>query len=72
MERREFLKALGMAGGAAALGCQHGAQRAVAEPLFAAPATAPTFGTESRKAWNELLALLADADARYLGKEWDI
>jgi hypothetical protein len=29
-------------------------------------------GTESRKAWSELLALLADADARYLGKEWNI
>lgn len=74
MERRNFLKALGMAGGVAALGCQHqhGAARA-AEATSAEPAAAaPVVGTESREAWNELLALLADADKRYLGKDWEI
>ena len=74
MERRDFLKALGMAGGVAALGCQHGAQRcgrrSAAQPTPAAPP--PAMGTESRKAWSELLALLADADERYLGKDWEI
>ncbi len=74
MERRDFLKALGMAGGLAALGCQHGAAHAQAAPAAepAPAALAPALGTESRRAWNELLALLADADLRYLGREWNI
>ena len=75
MERRDFLKALGMAGGIAALGCQHGMapRRPRRKPAPAAPPSrAARSGTESRKAWNELLALLAEADARYLGKDWDI
>jgi len=73
VERRDFLKALGMAGGAAALGCQHGAQAAAADPPSVAPtAAASVVGTESREAWSELIALLADADKRYLGKDWEI
>ena len=44
--------------------------RAAARPTPAA--AAPAVGTESRKAWSELLALLADADKRYLGKDWEI
>ncbi|MGH7337213.1 MAG: twin-arginine translocation signal domain-containing protein, partial [Myxococcota bacterium] len=74
MERREFLKAVGMAGGIAALGCQHGGARAEAEaPAQPTPVVPPpAIGTESREAWGELLALLADADTRYLGKDWEI
>ncbi len=74
MERRDFLKALGMASGLAALGCQHGAAQAQAEaPPDPTPVAPPgLLGTESRKAWGELLALLADADERYLGKDWNI
>ena len=41
MERRDFLKALGVAGGMAAIGCQHGGTRAQAE---AAAASAPETG----------------------------
>jgi hypothetical protein len=74
VERREFLKALGWAGGAAALGCQNPPAAAnAAEAAPPTPAAAPVAaGTESRKAWEELLGLLADADKRYLGKEWNI
>src|SRR5688572_24167591 len=72
VERRDFLKALGVAGGMAAIGCQHGGTRAHAEAAAPAPETPPVLGTESRKAWSELLALLAEADTRYLGKEWNI
>jgi hypothetical protein len=71
VERRDFLKALGMAGSIAALGCQHGEAHAAAEAT-PAPTAPPVQGTESGKAWSELLALLAEADARYLGKEWNI
>jgi hypothetical protein len=73
VERRDFLKALGVAGGMAAIGCQHGGTRAQAEAAAApAPEAPPVLGTESRKAWSELLALLAEADTRYLGKDWNI
>src|SRR5258706_14137140 len=61
-----------MAGGIAALGCQHGAARAAAESPPTPVVPPPALGTESRKAWGELLALLADADLRYLGKEWNV
>jgi len=71
VERRDFLKALGVAGGMAAIGCQHDAARAQAEAA-PAPEAPPVLGTESRKAWAELLALLAEADTRYLGKAWNI
>jgi hypothetical protein len=70
VERREFLKTLGIAGGLAALGCQHdpAAARAADPAADATPpgATPPAIGTESRKAWNELLAQLGEADTRYL------
>ena len=73
MERREFLKAIGVAGGLAALGCQHGGATAAAEAPAAAPAgAAPVVGPESRKAWAELVATLSEADTRYLSKEWNI
>jgi hypothetical protein len=61
-----------MAGGIAAIGCQHGAAHAAAESAPAPVSPPPALGSESRKAWGELLALLADADMRYLGKEWNI
>jgi hypothetical protein len=71
------LKGLGLAGGIAALGCQHehGAARAAAAeaPAAPVPSAAPApIGTETRKAWNELLALLAEADARYLSSAFGI
>ena len=66
MERREFLKAIGMAGGLAAIGCQHGGATAAASASApsAAGSAGPGAGPESRKAWGELLTLLADADTR--------
>jgi len=75
VERRDFLRALGMAGGLAAVGCQHGAAQAAAadpQPAPVTPGAPPAIGTESRAAWNELRELLADADVRYLGQEWNI
>jgi hypothetical protein len=73
VERREFLKAIGMAGGLAAIGCQHGGATAAATPPPApAGGSAPVAGPESRKAWGELTSLLVEADTRYLGKEWGI
>jgi hypothetical protein len=73
VERREFLKSLGIAGGLAALGCQHDSAHAAAQaPAAAAPAASSAFGTESRKAWNDLLAQLAEADTRYLSSAFGI
>ncbi len=76
MERREFLKAIGAAGGLAALGCQHRASASDAAPAGASAmgsaAGSPATETQSRVAWDELLALLAEADARYLGPQWGI
>jgi len=73
MERRDFLKAMGsigMAGGLASLGCATSGGEAPAAAAPAPGATAP--GPASRAAWSELLALLAEADARYLGAAWGI
>src|SRR3989442_6510164 len=61
-----------MAGGFAALGCQQDTAHAAAAAPAAEPPAGPVVGPESRKAWSELLALLADADVRYLGKDWAI
>jgi hypothetical protein len=73
VERREFLKSVGIAGGLAALGCQHSSAQAAADaPAPAAAGAAAVLGTESRKAWNELLALLAEADTRYLSGAFGI
>jgi hypothetical protein len=73
VERREFLKTLGIAGGLAALGCQHENGPAHAAAPAPTPAgAAPALGTESRKAWNDLLALLAEADTRYLSRAFNI
>ena len=75
MERRDFLKAMGMAGGLAALACETsgaGASASTPTTAGAAAGVGPAMGPESREAWNELLALLAEADTRYLGKEWGI
>jgi hypothetical protein len=77
MERRDFLKGLGMAGGLAALGgCQHSSARPAAAAGSSAGAVVagagPAGGPASRAAWDELLGLLGQADVRYLGKEWGI
>jgi len=70
MERREFLKAIGIAGGLAALGCREETSGTPDAP--AKGATSGVVGTDSRAAYDELLALLAEADTRYLGAEWGI
>jgi hypothetical protein len=77
MERRDFLKgmgSMGMAGGLAALGCgtSGGGAGASAAATSTAAMGGAASGPESREAWNELLALLAEADVRYLGAEWGI
>jgi hypothetical protein len=74
MERRDFLKAMGMAGGLAALGCETPGPTAPASASTSAAAGASLAGAgpESRKAWSELLGLLLEADTRYLGKEFGI
>jgi hypothetical protein len=74
MKRREFVKGIGAAGGLAALPWQG---------LFADPARAQAgepgagpgpeaMGPESRKAFAELLALLAEAERRTLSAEWNV
>jgi hypothetical protein len=70
MERRDFLKAMGMAGGFAALGCETTTSVAATDAAPAMPA--PGAGTESRAAWGELLALMATTDVEYLGRKYGI
>jgi hypothetical protein len=73
MERRDFLKAMGsmgVAGGFASLGCGTSGSGAPAAAAASAPGAGA--GTESRAAWGELMALLTEADVRYLGAEWGI
>jgi hypothetical protein len=70
MKRRELLKGIGAAGGLAALPWQG----FLAEAAHAqAPALAPdAMGPESRKAFAELLALVAEAERRTLSAEWNV
>jgi len=75
MDRRNFLASLGAAGAWAALGCGHraaaGDAAAGAMATGAATGAAPA-GTETRKAWAELMELLREAEARTLSPEWGI
>ena len=73
MRRREFVKGIGAAGGLAALpwqGLLAEAAHAQAQP-GAAPAP-DAMGPESRKAFAELLALVAEAERRTLSAEWNV
>jgi hypothetical protein len=74
VERREFLKLAGLSGGLAALPLRAAAQMGQGAGGEAVGAGAATAGpeTQSRQAWRELLALLAETEARYLGPEWNI
>jgi hypothetical protein len=70
MKRREFVTGIGAAGGLAALPWQG----FLAEAAHAqAPAGAVDgLGPESRKAFAELLALVAEAERRTLSAEWNV
>jgi hypothetical protein len=69
VRRREFIQGIGAAGGLAALGW-HPFAAAAAEGAVAAPADA--LGPESRKAFAELLGLVAEAERRTLSAEWGV
>jgi hypothetical protein len=71
MKRREFVKGIGVAGGLAALPWEG----LVADAAYAQapPGGAPeALGPESRKAWAELMALVAEAERRTLSAEWNV
>src|SRR5262245_25324753 len=69
MQRRDFLQATLAAGGLAALGARP--QSAVAaEAALPAPVDAP--GSESRRAFRELLELVGEAERRTLSSEWGV
>ena len=73
MKRREFVKNVGVAGGLAALpwqGLLAGVAHAEA-PAGGAPAP-EALGPESRAAWAELMALVAEAERRTLSSEWNV
>ena len=73
MKRREFVKGVGVAGGLAALpwhGLLAEAAHAQAQAGGAPPPEA--LGPESRKAWAELMALVAEAERRTLSAEWNV
>ena len=71
MRRRDFVRSIGVAGGLAALPWRR-------LPPAAAHAQAPgaadpaAFGPESRRAFGELLALVAEAERRTLSAEWNV
>src|SRR5262245_32737516 len=69
MRRREFVKGMGVAGSLAALEWSP-LVAAAAEDAVAAPTDA--LGPESRKAFAELLALVAEAERRTLSAEWGV
>ena len=74
MQRREFVKGIGVAGGLAALPWRALLADA-ARAQAGAPPTAPdaaAMGPESRKAFAELLALVAEAEKRTLSAEWNV
>jgi hypothetical protein len=69
MRRRDFVKGVGVAGGLAALPWRAVAEAAFAQTAVGAPeAMAP----ESRRAWAELMALVAEAERRTLSAEWNL
>ncbi len=67
MQRREFVKGIGLAGALAALPWRS----ALAQEVGAAPAQ-DALGPESRAAFAELLALVAEAERRTLSAEWKV
>jgi hypothetical protein len=75
MKRREFVKGIGVAGGLAALPWQgllaDAAHAQAAQGAGAAPAP-EAMGPESRAAFAELLALVAEAERRTLSSEWNV
>jgi hypothetical protein len=74
MERRDFLKIVGAAGGAAALGC-NGSTLSGAHAASAAEATEPgsaAVDSESRRAFKELLKLLEDIDREFVGPQKNV
>jgi len=71
MRRREFVKGLGIVGGLAALPWRPFAAAAAGEAPAAA-AAADALGPQSRQAFAELLALVAEAERRMLAAEWGI
>jgi len=72
VERREFLRRSEWRAVSPPSDVSTRATAAATPPPAPAGGSAPLAGPESRKAWGELIALLADADTRYLGKEWGI
>lgn len=74
MERRDFLKMVGAASSAAAIGCQGSAlsnsplaaSQASAAAVKAGAALAPS---DSREAFSELIGVLSEVDRRYVGPE---
>jgi hypothetical protein len=73
VKRREFVKAVGVAGGLTAF-AGRGIFADTAAAQAAAPGAAPApeaMGPESRK-WAELMALVAEAERRLLSAEWNI
>lgn len=71
MDRREFLMALGAASGLSLVSLDDVAFAQGAPGGQAAPAGPPPL-TESRKALGELLSVIEEIDARFLGAEWGI
>src|SRR5262245_43295117 len=70
MRRREFGKGIAVAGGLAALPWRGLlAEAAHAQAGAAAP---EAMGPESRRAWAELMALVAEAERRTLSAEWNV
>jgi hypothetical protein len=70
MRRRDFVKGLGVAGGLAALPW-HALMADAASAQAAGPAP-EAMAPESRKAWSELMALVAEAERRTLSAEWNV
>ena len=71
MRRRDFVKGLGVAGGLAALPWHSLLADAASAQAAGAPAP-EAMAPESRKAWSELLALVAEAERRTLSAEWNV
>jgi hypothetical protein len=71
MRRRDFVKSMGVAGGLAALPWR-GLLPEAAHAQAAGAADPAAFGPESRKAFGELLALVAEAERRTLSAEWNV